>query len=168
MTETEQILVALRRISRAIDLQLKQLSKQCGLTAPQLIILRALDRGGAMPASALARTVSLSQATVTSILDRLERAGLAQRIRSTVDKRVVSVTLTPEGRTAVNRTPSLLSPAFTDEFAKLEGWERTMLVSALERIAALMDAEHLNAWPVLASGELPGPDAEPEAGPAPA
>jgi DNA-binding MarR family transcriptional regulator len=153
MSESEQILTALRRITRAIDLLSRQLMRDSGLNVPQLVVLQALSRNGPMPASALARAVSLSQATIISILDRLERSGHALRERSTTDKRIAHVSLTETGRAAIDAAPDLLQPAFIREFAKLESWER-MMISALQRIAELMDAEHLDAWPILAVGEF--------------
>jgi len=154
MSKSEQILTALRRITLAIDLQSRQLMRDSGLTVPQLVVLQTLSRNGPMPASALARAVSLSQATITSILDRLERSGHALRERSTTDKRVVHVSLTETGRAAIDAAPDLLRPGFIREFSKLESWERMMMISALQRIAELMDAEHLDAWPILAVGEF--------------
>ena len=80
MTEHDQILVALRRITRAIDLQSKRLLKETGLTAPQLVVLRALEREGPLPPSKIADRVSLSPATVTTIVERLTRLGLVERV----------------------------------------------------------------------------------------
>ena len=66
--QEEQVLINLRQIIRATDLYSRQLSKQFGLTAPQLLILQAIRRLGAVSISKLAAEASLSQATVTTII----------------------------------------------------------------------------------------------------
>ena len=56
----DQVIVALRRVIRAVDLHFKTLTASHGLTGPQALILKALQ-GGSLSAGALATCVSLSQ-----------------------------------------------------------------------------------------------------------
>ncbi len=157
MTDHDDILIALRRITRAIDLQSKKLMKKAGLTAPQLVVMQALRKHGQMSPSLLAKTVSLSQATITTILDRLVKQELVRRDRSATDKRVVLACLTDAGLKTAEAAPELLQSGFLREFRKLQDWERGMLVASLQRIAELMDAEDLDASPILETGELAEP-----------
>jgi DNA-binding MarR family transcriptional regulator len=154
MSDHDEILVALRRITRAIDLQSKRLVKATGLTAPQLVVIDTLHKQGELSPSAIARAVSLSQATITSILDRLVQAGLVERIRSETDKRVILARLTEKGEAASNNSPELLQAGFMRSFRTLQPWEQNMLIASLQRIAELMDAEELDAAPFLDSGEI--------------
>lgn len=94
---TEQVMVALRRIIRAIDLRSRFLVARYHLTVPQLVVLKELWLRGNVSVGELTRAVHLSHATVTGILDRLEKRGLVQRQRSDRDKRRVQVRLTPSG-----------------------------------------------------------------------
>ena len=48
MSDHDEILVALRRITRAIDLQSKRLVKATGLTAPQLVVIDTLHKQGCL------------------------------------------------------------------------------------------------------------------------
>ena len=77
MARHDDVLIALRRIIRATDLYSRRLSRESGLTAPQLLILQAIGSHDEMTMGDIAAQVSLSQATVTTILDRLEGRGLA-------------------------------------------------------------------------------------------
>ena len=154
MSDHDEILIALRRITRAIDLQSKRLVKATGLIAPQLVVIDTLRKGGEMSPSAIARTVSLSQATITSILDRLTQAGLVERVKSDKDKRVVLAQLTDKGREAGDNSPELLQAGFMRSFRTLQPWEQNMLIASLQRIAELMDAEDLDASPFLDTGEI--------------
>ena len=154
MSDHDEILIALRRITRAIDLQSKRPVKATGLTAPQLVVIDTLRKGGEMSPSAIARAVSLSQATITSILDRLTQAGLVERVKSDKDKRVVLAQLTDKGREAGDNSPELLQAGFMRSFRTLQPWEQNMLIASLQRIAELMDAEDLDASPFLDTGEI--------------
>lgn len=159
MKTSDAVLVALRRIIRATDLHSRYLNKTSGLTAPQLLLLQTIYRDGEMISSALAKSVNLSQATVTSILDRLESRGLLKRERSTQDKRKVTISLTETGFATVEKAPSPLQESFIEQFSKLESWEKSMILSSLERVACMMDAEKLDASPVLAVGDIDKPSA---------
>ncbi len=154
MNDYDEILVSIRRITRAIDIQSKRLVKSSGLTAPQLLIMQVLRKQGQITPSAIAREVALSQATVTTILDRLEKAGYTRRDRSEEDKRSVHACLTLEGIEKVEQAPELLQSGFLREFRQLEKWERTQLVASLQRVAAMMDAKDLDASPILEVGEI--------------
>ncbi len=154
MRDYDEILVALRRITRAIDLESKKLEKATGLTTSQLLVLDAIHKLGDPSPSAIAREVVLSQATVTSLLDRLARNELIHRTRSQVDKRQVTVTLTEKGMARTEDAPELLQAGFLKEYRKLPDWQRNMLVASLQQIAYMMDAEELDASPVLDVGDL--------------
>ncbi|MEK9869861.1 MAG: MarR family transcriptional regulator [Gammaproteobacteria bacterium] len=160
MRDYDEILVSLRRITRAIDLHTKHLEKTSGITTSQLLVLEATSRLGNPSPSAIAREVMLSQATVTQILDRLAKAGLIDRAKRSEDKRLVTITLTEKGRKRTDDAPELLQDGFLREYRKLPDWQRTMLVASLQQIAFMMDAEELDASPILATGEIGANDQE--------
>lgn len=157
MDRADEVLVALRRVMRATDLHSKQLVKQVGLTAPQLLIMQLLHRHGSMPSGELAQRVSLSQATVTSILDRLAAKGLVSRERSEEDRRKVFILLTESGAAKIADAPTPLQEHFVKQFGDLKDWEQAQIISALQRIAHMMDAHHIDAAPVLDSGDIHPP-----------
>jgi DNA-binding MarR family transcriptional regulator len=154
MNAQHELLTALRKITRAIDLYSKKLVKQTGLTAPQLIVLREVHQQGRCKPSEIARQVHLSQATITTIIDRLVKADLVTRERSQSDRRAVKIALTELGREKILAAPDLLQQEFLISFSGLEAWEQTLLVSSLQRIASMMDAESIDAAPILQVGEI--------------
>jgi len=149
----DQVLSALRRVIRAVDLHSRQLVQSHGLTGPQALVLKALG-DGILSAGALAEQVSLSQGTITDILNRLEQRGLVTRVRSESDRRRVMVELSPAGRDCLASSPPLLQDRFASRFEELEDWEQSLLLASLQRIAAMMDAGELDAAPVLSSGSV--------------
>jgi DNA-binding MarR family transcriptional regulator len=154
LSSIEDVLVALRRVIRATDLHSKHLAKTTGLTAPQILLLQAIRNKGEVTIGGLAHEVSLSQATVTSILDRLEKRNLVYRVRSSEDKRKVHAYLTEEATEVLKEAPIPLQDHFARQFSDLQEWEQTMIISSLQRVAQMMDAQHLDASPVLDLGVL--------------
>lgn len=154
MEKVNEVLIALRRIIRATDLHSKYLAKNTGLTAPQMLLLQTLRNKGEDTVGALAKEMSLSQATVTTILDRLEKKALIARERSTTDRRKVLVYLSDSALDILKDAPLPLQDQFTRQFNDLQEWEQLMLISSLGRIAKMMDAQHIDAAPVLDVGTL--------------
>lgn len=150
----EEVLVSLRRVIRATDLHSKKLVKTASVTGPQLLLLQIVRAKGDMTISELARDMSLSQATVTTILDRLQRRELIERVRSAVDKRKVHPRLTEHGRRILDRAPTALQDNFVDRFQALDEWEQSMIIAALQRVAEMMDAKDIDASPFLDIGAL--------------
>lgn len=148
----DQALVALRRIVRSIDRDSKRLSQRHGITGPQALVMKAVQGAGGLYVGELAKRVNLSQATVTDILDRLEKRGLVLRMRSTSDRRRVLVRLTDAGARLVSGAAPLLQGNFIAEFKKLQDWEQTLILSSLQRVATMMDASYLDAAPILVGG----------------
>ena len=151
---TEMVVVALRRIIRAIDLRSRYLVTRYGLTGPQLIVLKELSANGGCCVSELTKAIHLSQATATGILDRLERRSLVRRERSNQDRRRVLVWLTEAGEQLLADAPPLLQEEFTGEFNKLHSWEQTQILSSLQRVVSMMEAKGLEATPILATGPI--------------
>lgn len=148
------VLSTLRKIIRAIDIHSRQLSKEYGLTGPQLVVISEIGQAGPVTIGELARRISLSQATVTTILDRLEIKELATRIRDTRDKRRVYVDITDRAREILNTHPNFLQAGFVERFTALEEWEQTLILSSIQRIAAMMDTESLPVEAYELEGEL--------------
>ncbi len=149
---TDDVLIAIRRVIRAVDLHSRKLSQSYGLTGPQALVLKEINAHKRISAGEVARQVSLSQATITDIIKRLEQRGLVTRVRDLSDRRKTMLEVTKEGKVLIKAAPPLLQEQFTKRFSKLQSWEQTLLLSSLQRVASLMDAEELDAAPLLASG----------------
>jgi DNA-binding MarR family transcriptional regulator len=148
----DEIVVALRRIARAIDLHSRRLAQEFGLTGPQVVLLKSLTRDGAMHVAELAKSINLSHATVTDILNRLEKRELISRTRSSKDRRQIMVKPTTKAITLMKRSPPLLQERFSAQLQQLHDWELLQILSVLQRVALMMDADDLDASPLLATG----------------
>jgi DNA-binding MarR family transcriptional regulator len=131
--------LALRRLQRASEIHAKRLGRHSGLTPIQLLILHSIKAMGESTLGDLAKQVSVSQATLSTIIDRLENRELLQRIRSKSDKRKVHLALSDKGAAVIQAEPALLPSAFLDRFGKLADWEQLMLLASLQRVAGLLE-----------------------------
>lgn len=76
----------------------RQFFTEYGLSARQFWALQHLDEQQGRSMVDLSRVILTDKSNITGIVDRLERASLAQRTPAPHDRRVILITLTPEGR----------------------------------------------------------------------
>ncbi len=137
----EQVILALRRITRAADIHSNFLQREFGLTGPQLTALRVIQTLEPVSAGVLARTANIGYATLTGILDRLEKQGFVVRTRDSADRRTVIVTATEAGQRVLAKAPSLLQNRMRQELRRMPPDERAALLQTLVKIADLMEAD---------------------------
>ena len=75
----------------------KGMAREVGLTGPQLTVIKLLETFDNLSLSSLSERIRAQNSTVTGIIDRMEQAGLALRVRSTEDRRVIKIKLTERG-----------------------------------------------------------------------
>jgi len=149
-----RVLSAIRRIIRCVGIYSKELTTKAHITAPQLVCLVTLVEKGPMTATTISREVFLSPSTIVGILDRLEEKGLVKRERATKDRRVVTVTATEEGQKLAQSAPSPLQQKLTDSLMALPLNEQVDIARSLERVVNLMEAQHIDAAPILEAGQI--------------
>ncbi|MCA9215574.1 MAG: MarR family transcriptional regulator [Planctomycetales bacterium] len=156
-----QILRSIRRIIRRTSEHSRSVCRHSGVTVPQMLCLKAISEfepSDSVTVAMVAKTVQLSAPTVSRILDRLERAGFILRERAKTDRRKVCVSLTDSGWQRVDNLPTPLHEQFLQRLERIDPVERLGLLKALERIVELMDAEGIDAAPVLTPELEVGPD----------
>ena len=99
----------MRRVLAFIAQEVERQLEPAGLTNAQWVPLYKLALGRASTVAELARECQLDAGGMTRLLDRLEAKGLCRRVRSSEDRRVVNLELTPEGREAAKEIPEVLS-----------------------------------------------------------
>lgn len=153
---THDVLRALRQIMRRIDEHSKYLSREAGLTVPQLLCLKAVGErapDAELTVAQLAAQVQLSAATTSRIIERLVRGGLVERVRSERDRRRVCLSLSHAGEARFAQLPAPLQERFVARFLALAPREQATILASLSRIATLMDADDFDAAPMLTGEE---------------
>ncbi len=156
MDRTDTSLIALRRILRATELFGKELAQAAGLSPVQFRVLELVSGAGSSTPKAISTQMGVTQATITALLDKIEKQGLITRQRSEVDRRQMNIALTTKGRMTLDEAPDPLQQRYVRKFEALKDWEQSQLIASLERVAEMLDAEDMDASPVLATGDLKG------------
>src|SRR6516165_9282302 len=141
LTIEERVIIALRRITRAVDIHSDFMQRNFGITGPQLTILRVIDRLEPVSAGKLAQSANFNRGTLTGILDRLEANGFVKRHRSPPDRRTVILKLTAAGKRVLAEAPFLLRRHFLHGLGRMSISEQVTLLKTLEHTAALMEAD---------------------------
>jgi DNA-binding MarR family transcriptional regulator len=119
-----EIKAALRDLRIQLVLLNHQIGGKLALKDVDLDCLDVLARSGALTPSALARQAGLHPATLTGILDRLERGGWIARDRARADRRSVTIRLLPDRGTEILRLYQPMIGAMDDV---LEGYSEAEL-----------------------------------------
>lgn len=151
---SQEALIAIRQIQRKIEQSARKLAETEGLTPSQLKVLQLLTEWPEVSAGWLSEQTQLKNATITSLIDKLEGRGMVSRRKFDTDRRKVWIKIEPPGRTALEAAPDLLQAKFEERFDRMENWQQAMLVSSLELLSNLLDAEKIDAAPVLDVGAL--------------
>jgi len=124
-------------------------TRRHGLSIGARILLATIEGAGEpLPANALAERLLISGASVTSLVDTLEKRGLVQRTRSEADRRLVYVGLTDAAQAVIDDFLAEITAVHAAMFAVLDDAEREQLVQLLARVAAhveTLDVEEIAA-----------------------
>jgi MarR family transcriptional regulator, organic hydroperoxide resistance regulator len=139
-TKTDELRVALNQLLAA-DRRLRgrDHSRPGELTFAQLRTIAALGRQHEMTAGQLAKSAELTPATVTSILDQLESSTIVERRRSTEDRRVCNVALTPEGWELLERKLSVWNGLWADRLSGFTDDEIETAAAILHEVTGILD-----------------------------
>ncbi len=113
----------MRQILAAVGQEVDHQLAHTELTNAQWIPLFKLHMGNSSTAAELARECRLDAGAMTRMLDRLEAKGLLRRDRSAADRRVITISLTDDGRAAAKEIPVVLSRvqnAYLADFSEQE------------------------------------------------
>lgn len=105
-----------------------------GLSVSQFGALEALHHGGPMCQADLARKLLRSGGNLTMVVDNLEKRGLVQRVRSTADRRYVTVHLTEAGEALIARVFPTHAAKVVGELSVLGPDEQATLAELCKRV----------------------------------
>lgn len=153
----QDILRSIRQLVRGISIHSKALLREVGLTVPQVICLRAIEKlesaGVGITVLEVSAAVQLSSATVSRIIERLTSSGLVARERNADDRRKLCISLTKHGRARLEGLPPPLQETFLLRLHELSLDERKQLLASLRSLVDLMNAGEIDAAPMLVADE---------------
>lgn len=115
------------------------------LTPTQFIALQAIERLHEPRMAALATDLGLSPGGLTTLLDRLVRQGLVERVHDAQDRRGVHVRLLPKGATALHQALVRKRELIREPFLQLDTSTRQQILTGLEALRSAWVTLHADA-----------------------
>lgn len=109
------------------------------LTQSHIRALFTIDQSGEATAGDLAKAAELSPASVSAMLDHLERDGIVERRRAEHDRRVVVVRLTDSGRSLLDRKRALWRRRGAEALSDVSEEHLAAAADVMRRMAKLLD-----------------------------
>src|SRR6185503_6751095 len=136
----ETVAAELRPVLLRLARELRKETEQLGITARQATLLWLVKRSPGMSLAELASEEGISAPALSGHVDRLERAGLLERVRSSDDRRRVGLTLTSEGERLMRRIRARRTTWLADRLKALEPTELEAIEVAVPALMQLLEA----------------------------
>jgi len=150
-----EIMISVRKIVRAINLESKRVEKNFGISIPQLLTLKYLKEKPDYKTTmrSLREFLSLNASTVTGIVSRLETKGFIARLPDPFDKRSTPIVLTSKGDDLIKKTNLSLHEKISKNLEALNEEEYSAIVESFQTIINFLNIEDLDASPIITGGD---------------
>lgn len=135
----ELIADELRPVLLRLTRELRKESEQLGVTTRQATLLWLVKRNPGLSLAELAAEEGISPPALSGHVDRLERAGLLQRVRSSEDRRRVGLALTEDGAKLLRRIRARRTTWLAERLKALDQAEIAALATALPALRRLLE-----------------------------
>lgn len=125
-------------VTAAFEQEMRTL--QLPLTSRQLVVMMALDRDGGVSQTALVEVTGIDRSTLSDIMARLVRQGVARRRRDRDDRRAYAVTLTKTGKEMLEQARPVLEGIEERLLAALSTASQRGFVGMLDTIVRRLSA----------------------------
>ena len=137
----ETVAGELRPVLLRLARELRKETEQLGVTARQTTLLWLVKRSPGLSLAELAAEEGISPPAMSGHVDRLERAGLLERERSSDDRRRVGLRLTEDGERLLRRVRARRTTWLADRLRTLEPDQLEAVDAALPALLRLVDPD---------------------------
>ena len=135
---TDAVAAELRPVLLRLARELRKETEQLGITARQATLLWLVKRSPGLSLAELATEEGISPPALSGHVDRLERAGLIERVRSSEDRRRVGLRLTDDGARLLRRVRARRTTWLSDRLGTLEPNELEAIEKAIPALQRLL------------------------------
>lgn len=129
-----------RIIFKSANRHFHEIEKKIGIGGASLWALAEIDSNQTLTVSQLAQSMSIHQSTASNLIEKLEKDGYIQRMRSEVDRRVVFLSLSLTGKELLNKAPIPHRGMLPDALSQLNEDQLVSLKSLLTEVIDLMQS----------------------------
>ncbi len=105
--------------------------------------MRAVGDEGSVSMKDVARLLSITPASATSVVNGLVTMGALERINDASDRRVIRLRITAAGKRSLNAAEGMAKNALKRVFLQLSDRDRTNMIAALERLSVILSRTNL-------------------------
>jgi len=134
----EGVAAELRPVLLRLARELRKETEQLGITARQATLLWLVKRNPGLSLAELAAEEGISPPAMSGHVDRLERVGLIERVRSTEDRRRVGLRLTDDGLRLMRRIRARRTTWLADRLGALDASELESVAAAVPALSQLL------------------------------
>ena len=135
---SDAVATDLRPVLLRLARELRKETEQLGITARQATLLWLVKRNPGLSLAELAAEERISPPALSGHVDRLERAGLLERVRSSEDRRRVGLRLTDEGARLLRRVRARRTTWLADRLRTLDPDELEAIDAAIPALSGLL------------------------------
>jgi DNA-binding MarR family transcriptional regulator len=135
----ELVASELRPVLLRLARELRKETEQLGITARQATLLWLVKRSPGLSLAELAAEEGISPPALSGNIDRLERAGFLERIRSSEDRRRVGLRLTDEGTRLLRRIRARRTTWLEERLRNLDSSELAAIGAATPALRRLVE-----------------------------
>lgn len=136
--DAEVVAQELRPVLLRVARELRKETEQLGITARQATLLWLVKQSPGLSLAELAAEEGISPPAMCGHVDRLEKAGLIERVRSTEDRRRVGLRLTEGGARMLRRVRARRTTWLADRLGALTPSELEAVDAAIAPLARLV------------------------------
>jgi DNA-binding MarR family transcriptional regulator len=134
----EAVAAELRPVLLRLARELRKETEQLGITARQATLMWLVRRNPGLSLAELAAEEGISPPAMSGHVDRLEKAGLIERVRSTDDRRRVGLRVTDEGARLLRRVRARRTTWLAERLGTLEARDLEAIAAAAPALARLV------------------------------
>ncbi|KEI10427.1 MarR family transcriptional regulator [Clostridium sp. K25] len=137
-----KIALLIKEINSKINFKVTEELKNIGLTVPQITAIKFIAHRKQVTSSELSEEMSITKATVSGIIDRLEKMNIIKRVRSKEDRRIVYIVFSDEGLNLAKDIRDIMNNCFENIFNNVSEKELVNIENNLSSLLKVVE-EHL-------------------------
>ncbi len=142
MSDIQQTAVQIMKDFKAVQCSMKRRMqkyfKELELSVPQGMLLFMVSRHGSIKISDISEKLGLSNSTVSGIVDRLERQGYVERIRTPEDRRIVNVAVTGKIKKRIALHENVFESFLTEALMKISEKELYQVSEGMKILSEIL------------------------------
>lgn len=136
-----QALRQFRVLFNSVRTHFRQVEKETGLGGAQVWALSLIQKSPGLGVGEVAAGMDIHQSTASNLIKGLLKKQLITLNKSAIDKRVVELRVTPEGKKALKKMPGPFEGVLPDALRRLDDTALSNLNRELAKLVRLLEAD---------------------------